>query len=174
MKCKLLISLFFILGVTCSAKAEENRSHGDSLYSSQLPSRKFYSSQAKKGRIPVGKSMYYNGLLYNRGTATLSGGETRTTTSYNPPKNLKQKTSSQPGTSSARPETFSSRPWLGQSLYKKLSEKDEQEDKSQSYYLPKPEKKNEDRNYYSNIFYQGSKPQTELTDEEVNPFLMRK
>lgn len=170
---KLLVNIILILGFTCSAKAQENRSLGDSLYSSQLPSRKLYSSQAKEGRIPIGKSMYYNGLLSNRGTSTLTGG-THTITTYKPQKNLQQKTPLQSGTSSSRHGTFSFRPWLGQSLYKKVSEKDKQKDKPQSYYLPQTEEKNEYRNYYSDIFYKGKKTQSELKDEEVNPFLIRR
>ncbi len=169
MQFKLLISLILILGFTYSAKAEEKKSLGDSLYSSNLPSRKLYFSQAKKGKIAIGKSRYYNGLLYNRGTSTLTG-ETRTITTYNPQKNLQQKTPLPPGTSSTRPEIFSTKPWLGQSLYKKGYKKE----KPQSSYLSKTEEKNEDRGYYSNIFYQGNKTQSELKDEEINPFLMRK
>ena len=167
MRFKLLISLVLILGFTYSVKAQENRSLGDSLYSSKLPSRKLYSSQAKEGRIPVGTTRYSSGLLYDRGTSTLIGGtSTYTTPNYKSQKKLQQ------GTSSSRPETFSSRPWLGQSLYKKMYEKDKPE-KPQSYHLPSTEKKDESNDYYSNIFYKGKESSPELKDEEINPFMRR-
>ncbi len=59
------------------------------------------------------------------------------------------------------------RPWLGQSLYKK-----DKEDKPQSYYLPKTEKKDE-YYYYSNIFYKERRRHPDEKVEEVNPFLRK-
>ncbi|MFH1562045.1 MAG: hypothetical protein ABIF11_01305 [Nitrospirota bacterium] len=161
MRFKLLISLVLILGWTYSGQAQEKRSLGDSLYSSKLPSRKLSASQAKKGKIPVGTTMYNTGLLSGRGTST--------TTTYKP---KQDGTSLQDGTSSVRSKTFSSRPWLGQSLYKKMYEKDKP-DKPQSYQLPSTKKKDEYSNYYSNIFYKGKESQPEVKDEEVNPFMRR-
>lgn len=180
MRFKLFISLIFILGWTYSGQAQEKRSLGDSLYSSKLPSRKLYSSQAEKGRILIGTTRYNSGL-YGRGTATLAGG-TPTTTTYKPPKNLQPKTSSQPGISlqpgtslqdgTSSVKTFSSRPWLGQSLYKKVYEK-AQPAKPQSNYLPPTEEKDKYSDYYSTIFYKGKRSEPELKDEKVNPFMRR-
>ncbi len=111
----------------------------------------------------VKKTTYYDGLLYKRGTDTLTEG---TSTNYTSGSNLRAQTVPyKPGTVTYSPGTFTDRPWLGQSLYKRVKDK---EYKSQ---YPKIEREKE--KYYSDIFYKKRNEQSEVKDKEVNPFLRR-
>lgn len=154
----IFILALLIFGYISSAVAEEKKSFGKSIHSSKLYSQKLYQSRVKG-------TTNYDELLYKRGSDTLSGG---TSTNYTSGSNLHAKpVPYKPGTVTYSPGTFTDRPWLGQSLYKRLKDKE--------YKHQYPEIEGERERYYSDIFYKKRNEQSEDKDKdkEVNPFLRR-
>ncbi|MEW6608263.1 MAG: hypothetical protein AB1414_12600 [bacterium] len=172
MKYKLIGILVIIFGYISPSGAQDYSSLGKSVYSSKFYGSKY--SQGKKKTTSLKSTEQSSGLLYERGTSTLRGG-THTPTGlllykyakktepvpYVPISKVATSTLTYTTTDYATAERLKVEepmfsPWLGQSIYKKLSEQDK--DDTPAYYSPTERKNDYYQRYYSNIFYKGKNP----------------